>query len=171
MIYQNSQRHPAVYTLCFWVILIFSFIISGSKIYAASSAGGITLVSDLSKVASLARERELVILIEFASDYCEYCRLLENEFLNPMQIDQDYRLKVIIRSVLLDGAHLFKGFQGELISASELADRYDIEVTPTMVFLDAAGNELSDKLVGIWSIDFFGSYIDKRIDTARRKAF
>jgi thioredoxin-related protein len=140
-----------------------------SSIFAGDEKTTITLVSDLSKDARRARDQGLVILIEFSSDSCEYCRLLEDEFLEPMNIDRDYSEKIIIRSVPLDGAHQFRGFQGESISASQFASKYDIEVTPTMVFLDANGEQLSEKLVGIWSLDFFGGYIDERIDTARKK--
>lgn len=135
------------------------------------SQHGVTKVTDLSKDARLAREQGLVILIEFSSDYCEYCRLLEEEFLKPMSIDQDYSKKIIIRSVPFDGYESFTGFRGESITPEEFASRYDIKVTPTMVFLDADGNELSDKLIGIWSVDFFGGYIDERIDSAREKVF
>ena len=169
MICQVSYRNLVVNFLCLWVIFLFLSFLPGSEIFADNSEGTITTVSDLSKDAGLARDQGLIILIEFASDSCGYCRLLEKEFLKPMSINQEYREKVIIRSVPLDGDRSFKGFQGELTSASQFASKYDIEVTPTMVFLDANGDELSDKLVGIWSLDYFGSYIDERIDIARQK--
>lgn len=141
----------------------------GTDAMSDQSTSGISRATNLFKDARLAREQGLVILIEFASDSCEYCRLLEKEFLDPMLINAEYDEKVIIRSVQLDGYESFIGFQGELISPRQFASRYDIEVTPTMVFLDANGNELSDKLVGIWSVDFFGGYIDNRIDIAKGK--
>lgn len=151
------------------VILLFSSLLSGSEVFAESGKGIVTIVSDLSKDAILARDQGLIILIEFSSDSCGYCRLLEEEFLKPMSLDQEYSDKVIIRSLPLDGDRSFKGFKGELTSASQFAAKYDVDLTPTMVFLDANGDELSDKLVGIWSIDFFSSYIDERIDIAREK--
>jgi len=154
----------------FMLILLTSMVLlSVPQIFADSGDSTIPVVTDLSQDASLARSQGLVILIEFSNDDCEYCLLLENEFLIPMSKNQAYREKVVIRSLPLNGGHQFKGFQGELVSASQFASKYQVMVTPTMVFLDANGNELSEKLVGIWSIDFFGSYIDERIDTARQK--
>ena len=138
-------------------------------ISANSNGTAIPVVTDLSQDADLARSQDLVILIEFSNDDCEYCRLLEKEFLKPMSKNQEYSKKVIIRSLPLNGDSQIRGFNGELVSASEFASRYQVTVTPTMVFLDTEGNELSEKLVGIWSIDFFGSYIDERIDAAREK--
>lgn len=169
MIYRVSQRDNVTNTLYLWAIFVCLYFLSGSQAIADSTEGTITTVSDLSKDASLARAQKLVILIEFASDTCDYCRLLEESFLKPMSINQEYSKKVIIRSLPLDGDRSFIGFQGELTSASQFASKYGVEVTPTMVFLDANGNQLSENLVGIWSLDYFGSYIDERIDIAREK--
>ena len=164
------QNQPMQVTSIFVAVMLVSmFLLSPPELFADSSDSTIPVVTDLSQDASLARSQELVILIEFSDDDCEYCLLLENEFLIPMSKNRGYGEKVIIRSLPLSGDHQFKGFQGELVSASQFASKYQVMVTPTMVFLDANGNELSEKLVGIWSIDFFGSYIDERIDTARQK--
>jgi hypothetical protein len=43
-----------------------------------------------------------------------------------------------------------------------------VSLTPTLLFLDADGNEISERLVGIWSEDFYGGFIDNRIDQARQ---
>jgi thioredoxin-related protein len=151
------------------VVLFCTSLVFGPDAMSDIPRHEVTEASDLSKDASLARDQGLVILLEFASESCEYCRLLEEEFLKPMLIDQEYRNKVIIRTVRFDGYKSFKGFKGESTSPDQFASRYNIQVTPTMVFLDANGDELSEKLVGIWSIDFFGGYIDQRIDSAKRK--
>jgi thioredoxin-related protein len=169
MIFQIPHRHPVVNSLCLGVILLFSSLLSGSEVFAQTGKGTVAIVSDLSKDARLARDRGLIILLEFSSDSCGYCRLLEEEFLKPMSLDQEYSEKVIIRSIPMDGDQSFRGFKGELTSASEFASKYDVDVTPTMVFVDANGEEQSDKLVGIWSIDYFSSFIDERIDNAREK--
>jgi thioredoxin-related protein len=155
----------------FFIVTLFItlFFPSASQTFADSSNSAIRSVTDLAQDANLARSQGLVILIEFSNDDCEYCRLLENEFLEPMSINQEYREKVMIRSLALNGDRLITGFQGESISASQFASKYQVMVTPTMVFLDTNGNELSEKLVGIWSLDYFGSYIDERIDAAREK--
>ena len=163
-----KHRYP-LSVLSIFIILFCLNVVFGTDAMSDQSTSGIARATDLFKDASLAREQGLVILIEFASDSCEYCRLLEKEFLDPMLINSEYDKKVMIRSVQLDGYESFRGFQGKLISPGQFASRYDIEVTPTMVFLDANGNELSDKLVGIWSVDFFGGYIDKQIDLAKLK--
>jgi thioredoxin-related protein len=169
MIQKIMQQHPLTRPMVFCLVMLFLCLVAALNVFARSSETEISKVVDLSKDSVQASDERLVILIEFASDSCEYCRLLEEEFLKPMLIDRDYSEKVIIRSVSLDDHRAFRGFDGELTTANLFSSKYDIEVTPTMVFLSANGDELSDKLVGIWSIDFFGGFIDQRIDIASKK--
>ena len=55
------------------------------------------------------------------------------------------------------------------MSTDEFASRYEVSLTPTLLFLNADGVEMSEKLIGIWSEDFYGAYIDNRIDEARKR--
>jgi thioredoxin-related protein len=139
-----------------------------SAVYAArEEAVEMITASDLRDEARIAREGDLVLVLEFSSEYCGYCRKLEAMFLLPMQRNADYDDKVLIRSVSLDSYETLTDFEGNFISTREFAARYQVSVTPTLVFLNSDGLEISDKLVGIWSEDFFGAYIDNRIEEAR----
>ena len=60
-------------------------------------------------------------------------------------------------------------FDGRSMSTSEFASRYGVSLTPTLLFLNSEGEEMSEKLVGIWSEDFYGGFIDNRIDEARER--
>jgi thioredoxin-related protein len=142
-------------------LLLLSFVASGSDV------SGMIYVEDLRQESRIASENGLVLLIEFSSPSCTYCLELEKEFLLPMQRNAGYGKRVLIRSVSLDTYQTIIDFDGRSIPTSRLASRYDVMVTPTMVFLDADGNEISDKLVGIWSKDYFGGFIDDRIAEAR----
>ena len=122
--------------------------------------------TDLREEARLAREKDLVLVIEFSSEYCGFCRRLEELFLLPMQRNADYDSKILIRTVSLDMYETLIDFDGRFMSTSEFADRYDVSLTPTLLFLNSEGVEMSEKLVGIWSEDFYGGFIDNRIDAA-----
>ena len=84
-----------------------------------------------------------------------------------MQRNADYEQKVLIRSVSLDSYETVIDFDGNSIDTREFAARYDVSLTPTLVFVDSEGVEVSDKLVGIWSEDYYGWFIDNRIAQAR----
>ncbi len=122
--------------------------------------------TDLRELARVAERENLVLVIEFSSEYCGYCRKLEDLFLLPMQRNDEYDSKVLIRSVSLDAHETVIDFRGRLVDTTEFASRYDVMFTPTLLFLDARGVEQSERLVGIWSEDFYGGFIDKRIDGA-----
>jgi thioredoxin-related protein len=69
--------------------------------------------------------------------------------------------------VSLDSYETVTDFEGNFMSTREFAARYRVSVTPTLLFLNSDGVEVSEKLVGIWSEDFFGVFIDDRIEEAR----
>ena len=149
------------------LISLFAFAIA-TPVRAGDSVAMIE-VADLRDEARVVRAQKLIMVLEFSSDYCAYCRRLENLFLLPMQRNSEYDKKILIRSVPLNGFESLIDFNGRSLSTAEFASRYDVSLTPTLLFLNAAGKEMSDKLVGIWSEDFYGGFIDSRIDEAREK--
>ena len=126
-------------------------------------------VSDLRNEARVARADNLILVLEFSSDDCTYCHKLEQLFLLPMQRNAEYDAKILIRTVSLDSFETLVDFDGQSMSTADFASRYGVSLTPTLLFLNADGKEMSDKLVGIWSEDFYGGFIDNRIDEAREK--
>jgi thioredoxin-related protein len=106
-------------------------------------------------------------MLEFSRDDCPYCRKLEALFLLPMQRNAGYNDKILIRMISLDDYETVIDFAGQSLTTNEFAARYGISLTPTLLFMNADGVEISERLVGIWSEDFYGVFIDDRIDTAR----
>ncbi len=132
----------------------------------AGDAIGMRQVSDLRREADLMRADKLVLVLEFASEDCPYCRKLERLFLVPMQRNKEYDGKILIRSISMNDSDSVIDFDGRTLSTSEFAARYEVAVTPTLLFLNSDGVEMSERLVGIWSEDFYGGFIDNRIDEA-----
>ena len=136
--------------------------------YAASDhAAKMIRATDLREEARIARERNLVLMLEFSSEFCGYCRKLESLFLLPMQRNVEYDDKVLIRSISLDSYETVIDFDGSPVDTRVFAARYDVSLTPTLIFVDSEGAEVGEKLVGIWSEDYFGWFIDNRIAQAR----
>lgn len=136
---------------------------------AGADAVTMIAVADLRQEARLARAGNLILVVEFSSEYCGFCRKLEELFLLPMQRNAEYNARVLIRYISLDAYETLIDFDGRSMSTGEFAERYDVSLTPTLLFLNADGIEMSEKLVGIWSEDFYGGFIDNRIDEAREK--
>ncbi|MFZ9039706.1 MAG: thioredoxin family protein [Gammaproteobacteria bacterium] len=148
------------------ILLLAVSVFSGP---AGADAVTMIAVADLREEARLARAGNLILVVEFSSEYCGFCRKLEELFLLPMQRNAEYNAKVLIRSISLDAYETLIDFDGRSMSTGEFAERYDVSLTPTLVFLNADGVEMSEKLVGIWSEDFYGGFIDNRIDEALEK--
>jgi thioredoxin-related protein len=134
---------------------------------SASEIVSMQQVSDLRQEAQSMRAGKLVMVLEFAREDCPYCHKLERLFLLPMQRNADYDDKILVRSISLDDDQTVIDFDGRSVATNEFAARYGVSLTPTLLFLNADGSEISERLVGIWSEDFYGGFIDSRIETAR----
>lgn len=122
--------------------------------------------TDLQTLGQLAEQRRLPVLLVFTADHCTYCELLEAEILRPMLLSGEYRDQVIIRKIRLDGGTI-RDFRGRSVAAGTYATRHDVFVTPTMLFVDADGREVAERLVGIHTVEMFGGLVDAAIEEAR----
>jgi thioredoxin-related protein len=125
--------------------------------------------SDLQADAGIADSRRLPILLLFTAISCEYCELLEEDFLEPMLLGGEYEDRVIIRKVVLDNGSRLTDFSGRRRDATALSDDYKVFVTPTILFLDSDGTELAERILGINTPELFGGYLDDCIETALMK--
>ena len=129
----------------------------------------VPVTNNMATVASLASRNELPILLIFSAQHCSYCELLEEEILKPMILSGDYQDQVLIYKVMLDEGTSIINFQGKSTTTDELALQYGVYVTPTILFLDNRGKELSERLLGINTVEMFGGLVDKGIDESNHK--
>lgn len=125
--------------------------------------------NDLARLGHDARNNKLPVLLVFSAEHCTYCQLLEDEILKPMLLSGDYTNKVLINKIMLDNEDDIRDFNGDAVNASTLAQRYNVYVTPTILFLDSNGRELGERLIGINTIEMFGGLVDHAIDTSLEK--
>ncbi len=133
--------------------------------FGARAEVSVPIIDDLAAEARLARDRQLPLLIMFYSDDCGYCMRVEEEFLEPMIISGDYTDRVLIRRLNV-GHGAVRDFGGQIVPVNEITARYEIRVTPTIVFVDTRGRELAPKMVGLTTPDFYGGYLDEAIFAA-----
>lgn len=88
----------------------------------------------LDDATRVAGEKDTLVFVEFYTDWCSWCRRLETETLTDRAVRAELDALVAIR---LDAE---KG-------GAEAARRFGVESYPTMVFLDADGDEV-DRIVG-----------------------
>jgi len=117
--------------------------------------------------AESSTERKLPIVVFVSQRGCQFCAALRKQVLFPMIRADELADVAIIRELSLDAGFAVADFNGSEIEGRTFADRYRAAVTPTMLFLDADGVEIADKIVGISNIEFYGFYLNRSIEAAR----
>ncbi|HEY9199119.1 MAG TPA: thioredoxin fold domain-containing protein [Gammaproteobacteria bacterium] len=132
-----------------------------------AAAVDIPHATDLYADGRTARERGIPILLMFASETCSYCLQVEQDYLEPMLRSGEYADKLIIRKLLIRDPRTLADFDGTDREAAEISRRYGVDLVPTLVFVDAHGRELGERLVGLTTVDFYWGYLERSMELAR----
>ena len=133
---------------------------------AAPACAQISAARNLAADARLAAERRIPLLVLFSEAGCPWCERARQEFLLPMQRNPEYRGKVMMREVGTDNPAVLLDFAGNATTQAEFARRSQINMVPTVMLFGARGVALAEPLVGFGSADYYGYFIDQRIDAA-----
>lgn len=116
------------------------------------------------------RERRPIVAL-FSLAGCGHCEAIRREQLLHLARDSDARGVLVVEFDIADDRPFAApgGAGAEWSGApspAALARRLGVRVAPTLAFLGPRG-ELAPQLVGYGSPDFFGAYLDERIEQAR----
>jgi len=151
-----------------WIAVIVTTIVLNMAWFSLD-ADGVLPAINLNRESRQAEEACIPLLLEFASEHCEYCTLLEEEVLNPTLLNRDYDQRVLMRKLVIDRSGKLRDFNDKPVSAADLASRYKVFVTPTLLFLDSRGRELTERMVGVMTLEFYGGYLDQAMDASSKK--
>jgi len=94
-----------------------------------------------------AAARDTLVMIEFYTDWCNWCRRLESDTFSAPEVKRELgRFVSLRRNAEKEGAGL--------------ADRFEVDSYPTIVFLDPEGNEM-DRILGYLPPDKFLSRVER----------
>jgi len=127
----------------------------------------IPVASDFEQDGKKGLYSNAVILLYFSAPDCRYCMKLEEAVLKPMLRSGGYDKKVLLRQIDWRSPAIVNDFFGQRVSLYKLSERYDVKVTPTLVFVDSNGREVAPRILGFQSADFFWHYLDQRIQQSR----
>ena len=120
-------------------------------------------VEDFAALLEQAIKERKVIMLEMSATYCNYCRILEEEIINPMIISGDYN-HVIIRQMHIDSYYDLIMPNNKKMTPSEYARSKNVFVTPTLLFLNGNNEEVAERIIGVNSLDYFGAYVDEALN-------
>ena len=109
-----------------------------------------------------------VVVLYFTAEYCMYCQALDREVLGPVLSSRDYEaISQFFRVQHDEPETKLTDFDGKKISNRDLIQRYQVDVTPTIIFLGPDGREVASSIVGFLTVDFYGAYLDQSIQDGR----
>lgn len=109
------------------------------------------------------RGQPLVVMVTLRG--CAWCDFVRNSHLLPLMREQG------IHAVEIDlgGDQVpLQDFDDRSTTHKAFALKLAIQRAPTLLFFDTAGIEVAPRLVGVSSQDFYGAYLEQRLDTARK---
>ena len=112
--------------------------------------------------AALRHGEPLVVMVSLEG--CPFCIVARNNYLGPLRAEG--RLDIV--QVDMRSAHPLKDFQGQPLTHEQMTRRWAIKVAPTVLFFGRGGLEVAERLVGGMLPDFYGAYLDQRLETARK---
>jgi hypothetical protein len=66
-------------------------------------------------------------------------------------------------------AQMLLDWQGRDVSHDDLVRRWKVGIAPTVLFFSRTGRELAERMEGAYSRDFYGAYLDERLDQSRQR--
>ena len=131
-------------------------------------AGKIPVASDLQQDADASRSAQLPILLIYTAEYCHYCDEVKASVFSLIFADPAYRDRMLLREVRIDTNLYLVGFGGDVTSHQSFSKNRVIRIVPTLEFLDSAGTQIRQPLVGVSIPDYYGAYVDNGIEQAIR---
>jgi len=128
----------------------------------------IALASSLQDDGKRSRATGKPIIVFISQKGCEYCHLLRTRVLIPMIRAGEFKSNAILREVSLDPGTKLRDFDGAELSGRDFAARYEVFVTPTLLFLNSEGQKLADPIIGTSNIDLYEFYLKRAIDNSTK---
>jgi len=123
-------------------------------------------IDDLRTIARQVRRERSPLLLFFSTPGCPYCIEVRRSYLAPRLAAPDGG-GVLIREVSITSSRSFIGLDGRPMTDRDLAAYFLVGAVPVVRLVDAELKPLADPLVGL-SADFYESYLQTAIDTARK---
>jgi thioredoxin-related protein len=119
----------------------------------------------LRAAAQTAHQRRDPLVVMVTLKGCAFCDVVRNSYLGPMhQKGEVYAVQVN----MLDRKTPLQDLQGNTTTPQAQARAWKARMAPTLLFLDVNGNEIAERMEGVTIADFYGAYLNERIETARK---
>ncbi len=112
--------------------------------------------------AALKAGQPLVLMVSL--DGCPYCKIARENYLAPLVREQGLR----VVQINMQHREALKDLQGRDTTQAQLIADLNVSVAPTLIFYGRNNREVAPRLEGMSSLDFYGAYLEQRVQTARQ---
>ena len=124
---------------------------------------------NLQREAAQAHSERKAFLLMFSLPGCSYCKVVRRNYLMPLLRDAAPSDRPVIREVQITSRESLTGFDGKPTTQSALANRYGVQVAPTVIVVNAEGELLADPIVGGDNNGFYSAYLDRALEAAAKQ--
>jgi glutaredoxin len=110
--------------------------------------------------AALAKDHPLIVMVSLAG--CPYCHAARRSYLLPM-----WREGVPLVQVDMRSQTSTVDFNQQRVTHDQLVQQWRVSMAPTLLFWGAQGREVAERMEGAYLPDFYGAYLEARIQKAR----
>ena len=128
-----------------FVLGYFLWIVSSLAIAASSE---LPRAENLQTDAQQAVTDKKPIVLFFTLPNCSYCRIVRYDYFLPMLKQRAVIDQPIIREISVTGQNRVTLFDGQRVSEAELAERYKVQMTPTVLFVNHEGDVVGNSILG-----------------------
>lgn len=110
---------------------------------------------------ALDKGNPLVVMVSLEG--CPFCRVARDSYLEPLR-RQD---AIPVFQIDMRSPKVVRDFGGVTVTHEQLVQTWRITIAPTVLFFGQQGKELVARMEGGYIVDFYGAYLDQRIEQAR----
>ena len=116
-----------------------------------------SLADELPKALKIGQP--LVVMVSLEG--CPFCRVARD--FDPLRRQEG----VPVFQIDMRSAVVVRDFKRVAVTHDQLVRAWGIKVAPTILFFGAGGKEVAERLEGGYLPDFYGAYLDQRMQQAR----
>ncbi|MHA7600845.1 thioredoxin domain-containing protein [Alicycliphilus sp. T452] len=109
---------------------------------------------------ALAQREPLVVMASLAG--CPFCRVVREHYLLPA-----WRGGMAVVQIDLRDPRPVRDWEGRATTQGALLKALGVSMAPTVMFFGRGGREVAQRLSGSYIPDFYGAYLDQRMEQAR----
>jgi len=118
-----------------------------------------SLAAELAR--ALAARKALVVMVSLHG--CPYCKIVRESYLVPLRADGQPAVQV----EMADSIPL-RDLRGRPSTHAQVVREFAVRVAPTVLFLGRGGEAAAPPLAGMAIPDFYGAYLQDRVELANR---